>query len=235
MRGSPLVFLDLNAISPATARSIASLLANHASHVQYIDGGIIGGPPHLDQNSADDNRGGEWDCPSIPVSGPIHLENLIPSGTSLARLLHISHVSEEIGAAAGLKMCFAALSKGFTALAIQSFTTAHNLGILPELKAQLAEHNPSALKRAEGGLPGMCPKAYRWVHEMEEIADTFEVDGGFDGEESSFRSIARVFDFVANQTVLGEEKAGMRERGKTAEEVARWIGEGTKRRKEKVE
>ena len=51
------------------------------------------------------------------------------------------------------------LGKGFTALAIQSFTTAHNLGVIPELKAHMEEFNPSGLRNAERSLPGMCPKA----------------------------------------------------------------------------
>ncbi len=81
----------------------------------------------------------------------------------------------------------------------------------------------------------MCPKAYRWVHEMQEIAETFEEDGGFERQESSFRSIPEVYEFVANGTVLGEEKTEGRGRGKTAEEVAKFVSEGTKARKVKVE
>jgi hypothetical protein len=147
----------------------------------------------------------------------------------------MKHVNNTIGSATGLKMCFASLSKGFTALAIQSFTTAYNLNVLDELKEHMSEFNPAALQNAERSLPGMCPKAYRWVHEMREIAETFEADGGFEAQESSFRSIAEVYELVAEGAVLGKEKVGERRRGKTAEEVARWMSEGTARRKEKVE
>ena len=99
----------------------------------------------------------------------------------------------------------------------------------------MAEFNPAALKSAENGLVAMCPKAYRWVHEMREIAETFEADGGFGAGESSFRSVAEVFELVANGTELGEEKVGERRLGKTAEDVARFVGEGTARRKVKTE
>lgn len=54
-------------------------------------------------------------------------------------------------------------------------------------------------------------------------------------EESSFRSIAEVYELVANGTVLGEEKVGERKRGTSAEDVASAIAEGNAKRKEKVE
>ncbi|KAF2486587.1 6-phosphogluconate dehydrogenase [Neohortaea acidophila] len=227
-RSNPLVFIDLNAISPKTARSIAALFEN--SSIRFIDGGIIGGPPSRKED-------GTWSRPSIPVSGPYNINSAEPSGSKIAEVLNMQHVNDTIGSATGLKMCFASLAKGFTALAIQSFTTAHNLGVLPELKAHMEEFNPAGLKTAERSLPGMCPKAYRWVHEMREIAETFEADGGFaeDGSESPFRAIAQIYDLVANGTELGKEVVGARKRGKTAEDVAVLVSEGTERRKVKME
>lgn len=229
-RKEPLYFLDLNAISPKSARAIDQLIAESRTGVRFIDGGIIGAPPSPSQEQE-----GGWKRPSIPTSGPYRLDAAGPSGEHLAETLNVKFVNETIGAASGLKMCFAALSKGFTALAIQSFTTASNLNVIPELKEHLAAYNPGALKQAEGSLVSMCPKAYRWVHEMREIGETFEADGGFMPEESSFRSIAEVYDLVANGTVLGEEKVGERKRGMSAEDVASAIAEGTAKRKEKME
>ncbi|KAK5172089.1 uncharacterized protein LTR77_003727 [Saxophila tyrrhenica] len=229
-RSNPLYYLDLNATSPKTARHIASVFSTSAPHIRYIDGGIIGAPPSPRNDAAN-----TWYRPSIPLSGPHPLAEASPSGAHLASVLNVKHINPTIGSATGLKMCFASLSKGYTALAIQSFTTASNLSVLPQLKEAMAEFNPAGLQSAERGLPSMCPKAYRWVHEMREIAETFEADGGFEAGESSFRSIAEVYELVANGTVLGEEKVGSRVRGTTAEEVARLVGAGTARRKEKVE
>lgn len=161
---------------------------------------------------------------------------LEPHGARLSSTLNVKHINSTIGSATGLKMCFAALSKGFTALAIQSFTTAYNLDVLPSLKEHMAQFNPAGLAVAEKSLPGMCPKAYRWVHEMREIGETFAEDGGFDEElEGIFGGVAGVYDFVARGTVLGEERVGERVRGRTVEEVARFVGEGTRERKMKVE
>ena len=226
-RQEPLYFLDLNAISPASARKINDLCSS-SSTLRFVDGGIIGGPPkHKDD--------GTWSRPSIPTSGPHRLDQAAPNGKHFAETLNVKFVNATIGAASGLKCCFASLSKGFTALAIQSFTTASNLNIVPELKSHLAEYNPAALKQAEGSLVSMCPKAYRWVHEMREISECFVADGGFESSESSFESIAEVYDLVANGTVLGSEVVGERKRGLSAEDVAAAVAEGTRRRKEKVE
>lgn len=128
-------------------------------------------------------------------------------------------------------MCFASLSKGFTALAISSYTTAKNLGVLDELRSHLDGFNPGFKASAERGLVSMPPKAYRWGGEMEEIAKTFEADGGFTEKESCFRAIAQIYDLVAHGTDLGKETTENRQRGKTAEDVALLMVEGTEKRK----
>jgi 3-hydroxyisobutyrate dehydrogenase-like beta-hydroxyacid dehydrogenase len=81
--------------------------------------------------------------------------------------MNIKHISDDIGIASGLKCCFATTTKGFTALCIQAFTTASNLGVLPNLLEELEERTPGMVKRAKGGVTGMPPKAYRWVKESE--------------------------------------------------------------------
>ncbi|KAK5109084.1 hypothetical protein LTR62_007540 [Meristemomyces frigidus] len=227
-RESPLSFIDLNAVSPRTARDIAALFQNSAPDIRLIDGGIIGAPPKLKDD-------GSWFRPSIPVSGPYRLNLAQPSGAHLAETLNMKHINNKIGSATGLKMCFAALSKGFTALAIESFTTAHALGVTAELQSHLEEFNPMAAHSAARGLTAMPPKAYRWVREMEEIAATFESEGGFEARESIFRPVARVYELVADGTELGKEVTEERKRGKTVEDVAALMGQGIRRRKEKRE
>ena len=231
-RTRPLAFIDLNAISPARAREIESLFSSmnaQDTKVRVIDGGIIGGPPKL----KDDGTG--WTTPSIPLSGLHKLADIHPSGDHLETVLNSKHIDPNVGAASGLKMCFASLSKGFTALAIGSYTTAKSLGVLEELKVELDAHSPGVRTRAEKGLVSMPPKAYRWVDEMREIAATFEVDGGFESAESPFRAIAEIYELVANGTELGKEVTGSRQRGKDAEDVAHLMVEGVQRRKEKTE
>jgi hypothetical protein len=174
-RKLPLYYLDLNAVSPRTARQTASLFSS-SPVIKLIDGGIIGGIPHAKPAAEDGTV--SWHCPSLIVSGPHHIPD-----TDLARVLNVHHLNDTIGSATGLKMCFAVTTKGFVSLAIQSFTTAHKLGVLEDLQGYLRKYNPSTLKLAENGLVTMPPKAYRWIHEMLEVAETMADDGGFGREQ----------------------------------------------------
>ncbi|KXJ88230.1 putative Phosphogluconate dehydrogenase [Microdochium bolleyi] len=213
--------------------------------VRFIDGSIIGGPPSLVSASSKDAESGTsssssssaqqtWKLPNIPLSGPHPLSSIPTYGSKLGTVLNTRHISASVGAASGLKMCFASLSKGFTALAIQSFTTASRLGVLDELTSELAVHNPASLRSVTGGLTGMPPKAYRWVREMEEISRTFEEEGGFAaGRHDVFGAVAELYKSVAEETVLGEEKVGKRKRGLDVADVAQAIGEGLEKRKKK--
>lgn len=225
-RSNPLYFLDLNAVSPRSARACDALFAKSAPNVKLIDGGIIGAPPKLKDD-------GSWYRPSIVVSGPNNLSHAQPAGDKLADLLNIRHINDTVGSASGLKMCFAAINKGFIALATQSFTAAHALGVVPELQEHLKEYSPAIGQAANRGIPNMPPKAYRWVQEMREIAETMEEDGGFAPEESLFRPIAEVYELVTNGTELGKEKTESRERGKTAEDVAALMSKDIQKRKVK--
>ncbi|KAI2471040.1 6-phosphogluconate dehydrogenase C-terminal domain-like protein [Annulohypoxylon bovei var. microspora] len=225
---TPLYFADLNAVAPSSIKHIASLFSSNSlvgSSVRFVDGSILGGPPALKPNTS------EWYLPSIPTSGPNPLSEIPDYGPKLFATLNMKHISPAVGAASGLKMCFASFSKGFTSLAIQSFTTAHRLGVLPTLKAELGAILPQHLVIAEKGVVGMAPKAYRWVGEMEEIARTLSEEGGF--EPDSFIGAAKVYRTVADDTVLGEEKIGKRKRGTTVDDVALAMAEGLQTKQKK--
>ena len=223
---TPLYYIDLNAISPRSAATVCDLF--QSTPIRFVDGGIIGGAPK--QNDSDPST---WSKPSLVVSGPDTLQDAPVNGTNLAQLLNVKHIAPTIGPASGLKMCFASLSKGFIGIAIQSFTTAHALGVLSELQEHMGAYSPGVAERARRGLVSMPPKAYRWVREMEEISDTMAEEGGF--EKDIFRGISEVYRAVAEDTELGEEKTESREKGKTAEEVARLMTDGLKRKKIKRE
>lgn len=172
----------MNAISPSTAQKIASLFSSQPA-IRLLDGGIIGHPPKL-SSPVSPTSPSSWYKPSIPLSGPHPLHAAPLSGVPLASLLNIRHISPDIGPASGLKMCFASMNKGFTAIALQAYTTADRLGVLPELQGHLKEYTPALSATAEKSLVIMPPKAYRWVAEMEEIAGTMEEYGGFSSRAS---------------------------------------------------
>ncbi len=50
-----------------------------------------------------------------------------------------------------------------------------------------------------------------------------------------FDGVSEVYRFVADETVLGQEKSENRGVGQTPEDVARVMGQGLERKKEKVE
>ncbi|CZS94307.1 uncharacterized protein RAG0_04346 [Rhynchosporium agropyri] len=245
-RSSPFYYLDLNAISPNTARSIANLISTETPAIKFLDGGIIGGAPSRKDaaeesttTSSVPSTSHTWNRPSIPVSGPHPLSKAPVSGDALEALLNIKHLSDEIGPASGLKMCFATTTKGFTALVTQAFTTASRLGVLSELQTEMSERVPG-LYKASNSVVNMPPKAYRWVEEMKEIGRTHGVDGGFDFEDRDakggiFDAVAEVYRVVSEDTVLGEEKTERRKRGQTVEDVATAVGEGLAKKRKKDE
>jgi hypothetical protein len=187
----PTYYLDLNAISPSTASKIAAAFKQKAPSILFIDGGIIGGPPTLLPGSS------EWKRPGIPLSGPNSLYDAPIGGSHLAEVLNTQYLGPKVGSASGLKCCFAALSKGFTALALQSFSTAASLDVLPALQGYLKEFNPGGGERAEKGIVGCPSKAYRWVEEMNQIGECFEVEGGWAEQAKIFREVAGVYEGLA--------------------------------------
>ncbi|OCK75684.1 6-phosphogluconate dehydrogenase C-terminal domain-like protein [Lepidopterella palustris CBS 459.81] len=186
----PLYFLDLNAISPSTARKIDSDFQSVASNLRFIDGGIIGGPPCPSSDSS------SWKRPGIPISGPHPLHEAPTNGAHLAETLNTQYLSATIGSASGLKCCFASMNKGFTALALQSFSTASSLNVLPELQQYLSEYTPMVGELAARGVVGCPPKAYRWVEEMVQIGQCFEEDGGWGEQARIFGKVSEVFELL---------------------------------------
>ncbi|OAA72602.1 6-phosphogluconate dehydrogenase [Cordyceps fumosorosea ARSEF 2679] len=221
---APLYFADMNAIAPSTVRAIGHLFTPVGSSVRFVDGSIIGGPPSL-------RADGSWSAPVLYTSGPHRLED-VPGGwgARLSEVLRVRHIADDVGAASGLKMCFASLSKGYTAVAVQAYTSARAMGVLGELRTVLGEVAPQRAAETEGGLVGMAPKAYRWVREMEEISKTHAEEGGFAPE--LFIGAAGVYRAVAEDTVLGEERIGHRRRGTTAEDIAVAMVEGLGKKRE---
>ncbi|CEI38903.1 hypothetical protein FVEN_g11217 [Fusarium venenatum] len=226
--------VDLNAVAPSTIKSIAASVKKEDVPIRFVDGSILGQSPKLTASSdvqvksSSSSDFSNWYRPSIPISGPDLLTSL-PYGEKLISVLNMNYISPDIGAASGLKMCFASLTKGFTAIATQSFTTAHNLGVLGALKKELGTFYPTVLATAEKGVPSMPPKAYRWVREMEEIALTFNEEAGWD--KGMFEGAASIYRAVAEDEVLGQEKVGKRKRGTTLDDVAAAAAEGLQKKR----
>ena len=68
---------------------------------------------------------------------------------------------------------------------------------------------------------------------MKEITETFHAEGGF--ERDIFEGMSEIYRFVARETDLGNEKTDDRKVGRTPMDVARLMGQGLERMKEKAE
>jgi 3-hydroxyisobutyrate dehydrogenase-like beta-hydroxyacid dehydrogenase len=152
--GAALVYADCNAIAPQTVCQIGSILT--AAGAQFVDASIVGGPP----------RGGR--SPRVYASGPDTSAFEALSGYGLDVVV----IGREIGLASAIKMCYAALTKGSSALYIELLTAARALGVDEALGRELQNSQAAAYQRMQG-LPGVSMKSRRWVGEMEEIAKTF--------------------------------------------------------------
>jgi 3-hydroxyisobutyrate dehydrogenase-like beta-hydroxyacid dehydrogenase len=170
------LYVDANAIAPATARAVAALVERAGAH--FVDGGIVGPPP---------GAGGQT---RLYLSGP--------SSETVARLfagtpLEAVIIEGGVGAASALKMCYAAWTKGTVALLAGIRALARAEGVEDGLLGEWARSQPD-LPAASDGVAGKARKAWRWVAEMEEIAASFEaagLPGGF------HRAAAEIFERLA--------------------------------------
>lgn len=118
-------------------------------------------------------------------------------------------------------------------LKIHLLSTSPTIIIRPSLTINNRDKIPAMLTTATSGVTAMPPKAYRWIREMEEIADCHTEDGGFVNSRI-FDNVARIYKDVAEDEVLGAEKTGERKRGRTVEDVATCMGEALQKRRKEV-
>jgi hypothetical protein len=166
-------YVDVNAVAPATAREIASASG------RVTDGGIIGGPPRVTGTTRLYLSGpGADDAAGLFAGSP--LEAIVLDG--------------DVGAASALKMCFAAWTKGTSALLVAVRAVAAAEQVDGALLREWAVSQPDLPARSEGAARGTAAKAWRFVGEMHEIAQTFAAAGlpaGF------HQAAAEVYDRMA--------------------------------------
>ncbi len=154
------VYVDANAVSPHTARTIAGAFAN--TPAEFVDGGLIGPPA------------------KSPGTTRLYL-----SGTRAAEVASLfaetalaAHPLEApAGAASALKMAYASYTKGVTALLAAIHSLADAEGVRDALLDEWAQSQPDLARRSERSIPTSALKAWRFVGEMQEIARTFEAVG----------------------------------------------------------
>lgn len=161
------LYLDANAISPQRVVRMARRL--EAGGISFVDGGIVGGPAW--------EPGVTW----LYLAGR--------EADRVARLFDRGPLETEVmgadpGRASALKMCYAAWTKGSTAMLSAIAATAQQLGVWQELQEQWEWDWPGFPKKTIDRIRRAAPKAWRFAGEMEEISATFDAAGlpaGFHG------------------------------------------------------
>jgi 3-hydroxyisobutyrate dehydrogenase-like beta-hydroxyacid dehydrogenase len=180
------VFVDCNAVSPETVRQVAAALPG----VRFCDAGIIGMPPKSEG------------------AGP----RFYGSGEAAPDLLKLREfgidfraIDGGVGAASALKMSYAGITKGLTALGSTMALGAANAGAAAALRAELQESQPDLVRYLDRSVPDMFAKAYRWVAEMEEIKAFLADNPGapiYEGAARLYEAIAADRDAPADDGMV---------------------------------
>ena len=150
------IYVDANAVSPDTSRSIAQRFE------RFVDGGIVGPPAHR------------------PGTTRLYLSG--DASADVAELwagsaLDARAIDGGPGAASALKMAYATWTKVSGALLIDVRALARAEGVEAALLDEWAISQPGTAERSEGTARGVAPKAWRFAGEMDEIAATFQAAG----------------------------------------------------------
>ena len=168
-------------MSPPTKVQIGNVIAKAGA--PFVDVGIIGLPPRTG-----------YDGPAMIVAGP-ESERFAPLGEFGLKL---RVVDGPVGAASAVKMSYAGITKGITALGSMMMLASTRGGVADELRFQLERSHPYFVANFQRAVPDMFSKAYRFVGEMEEIAD-------FVGEDPSAKQMYLAFaDFYRRMAADAE-------------------------------
>ena len=175
------VYVDANAVSPATARRIAGLAG------RYVDGGIVGPPPRKPATTR------------LYLSGA---EAPLVGGMFTGTILDTRLVSEDPGAASAVKMAFAAWTKGTSALLLAVRAVARAEGVEETLLDEWRTSLPHLPEQSIAAARSAVGKGSRWVGEMEEIAETFVAAGLPDGFH---RAAAEIYRRSPHEQPVGDD------------------------------
>lgn len=140
---SKALFVELNAIAPATALQIESIVSE--AGFATIDGSISGPPP--------------W----RPGTTRVYLSG--PRAREIAALplegVDLIVVGDVVGAASAVKMSTASVYKGGTAILLQALRAAHTNGVLEHVLADLRTAAPELVSNVERRLASASSKSAR--------------------------------------------------------------------------
>jgi 3-hydroxyisobutyrate dehydrogenase-like beta-hydroxyacid dehydrogenase len=184
------VYVDCNAVSPPSKVAIGNVIMKAGS--PFVDVGIIGLPPKAGYS------------PFLHASGP----DAEKFGALNEFGIKVNVIEGPIGAASALKMSYAGITKGTTALGSMMMLAATRAGVADKLRIELDRSHPAFVANFQRAVPDMFDKAYRFVGEMQEIAD-------FVGEDKQARQMYQaIADFYTR--IAADHKGRHEETGALA-------------------
>lgn len=195
------IFAECNAISPQKSKDLQLVMTE--AGCTYVDGSIIGGPP----SRGDTTSGIPGKSPHIYYSGP----DTEDFSTLTEFGLDLKFLGADIGQASAIKMTYAAMTKGSTALYTELLLAASQMGVSEQLAEEFTTTQVDAYTRMEKWIPTMPAKARRWVSEMKEIAATFE-ELGMTGD--IFKGVSEMYQMIG-ETPLGDETPESQDRSRS--------------------
>lgn len=158
------VFLDANAVSPATAHQVSDTMA--FADAAALDGGIIGPPAWSEGTTRLYVAGSQANAVADALGGGP---------------LDVIALDSPYGSASALKMAYAGWTKGSAALLLSIAAYASSAGVHEALVDEWNISQPGLATRTQGSAKGTGPKAWRFVGEMKEIAAAQAESGLPDG------------------------------------------------------
>lgn len=168
------LFVDANAISPATGREVALMVEEGGA--TYVDGGIIGPPP------------------AKPGGTRLYLSGAQAQAVRELfqdTVLDVVVIEGSTWSASAVKMAYASWTKGTSALLLTARALARAEGVEEALLDEWALSQPSLADRFRGATRAALTKGWRWIAEMEEIAATMASAGLPDGFHQAAAEIFR--------------------------------------------
>ena len=177
-------YLDANAISPQRAIKVSQLM--EASRIRFIDGGIIGGPAWKPNET--------W----LYLSGN---DAEVIADCFRGGPLGVKIVGEKVGKASALKMCYAAYSKGTTALLATILAASEVYSVHKELCQQWDTDDSGFSEQVQRRVKQAIAKAWRFEGEMREIASTLREAGMPDGFHHAAAEVYHRMAILKNDTL----------------------------------
>jgi 3-hydroxyisobutyrate dehydrogenase-like beta-hydroxyacid dehydrogenase len=172
------IYIDANAISPVRSARIEGLVDGRGA--RFVDGSVIGGPAW--------KPGETW----LYLAG----EHAETAATWFAGgPLETQVLGRQAGQASAIKMCYAAFTKGSTALLCAILGAADALDVLDPLIDHWAREGSGLDQRSQNSARRVTAKAWRFAGEMLEISETFQTAG----QPGEFhQAAAQIFERLAD-------------------------------------